>query len=363
MAYARLLDELQSGKPVHIYGAGVIAYGMYKALLTVHKIRPIDFVVSEQKGNAKCIEGIPVKLVGDMPEYVKTDLVIVAVPEIYHEEIRGILEDEGWKCCIFVDSNLEYLVMSEYFKKEWKLRMIEQEEEIESGQKEASLCFYMAACHKDIMLKKKYTIPGWCKVVQAGADLTDLDITELKDNTGNHISFKNHNYSELTVTYWVWKNRTEDYVGIGHYRRMLLLRDSDIRRMASNHIDAILPLPFVCYPNTSQQFSRYISSEDMEVLQEAFKALQCREMKSIEAILNGNLLYNYNMLIARQEVFDSYCSWMFPVLLKVEQIWEERDVVRTDRYLGYIGEVLTSLYFMLNQNRLKIVHVQKVWMV
>ena len=40
-----------------------------------------------------------------------------------------------------------------------------------------------------------------------------------KDNTGDNISSKNSYYCELTGLYWVWKNCSDDYKGIVHYRR------------------------------------------------------------------------------------------------------------------------------------------------
>jgi len=39
------------------------------------------------------------------------------------------------------------------------------------------------------------------------------------DDTGENISTKNKYYSELTGTYWVWKNTHQDVTGTCHYRR------------------------------------------------------------------------------------------------------------------------------------------------
>ena len=41
----------------------------------------------------------------------------------------------------------------------------------------------------------------------------------LKDDQGENISFKNQFFSELTGTYWVWKNTSQEITGICHYRR------------------------------------------------------------------------------------------------------------------------------------------------
>ena len=42
------------------------------------------------------------------------------------------------------------------------------------------------------------------------------------DDTGDNISAKNPLFCELTLQYWVWKNRMDaDYIGFLHYRRQL----------------------------------------------------------------------------------------------------------------------------------------------
>jgi len=41
------------------------------------------------------------------------------------------------------------------------------------------------------------------------------------DDTGENISYKKPNFSELTVMYWAWKNQDADYYGLCHYRRYM----------------------------------------------------------------------------------------------------------------------------------------------
>ena len=68
------------------------------------------------------------------------------------------------------------------------------------------------------------------------------------------------------------------------------------------------------------------------------------------------------MLIARREVFDDYCTWMFDILEQAEKYCDPLQI-RADRYAGYFGELLTTLYIIKEKNKLRLYHVEKKWMI
>lgn len=345
----------------YIYGAQVVAYGVYTAIKEVINKKPRAFVVSSVDNNPASIEGIPVlEIDGNID---KEALIIVAVPEIYHNEIRQKLWDYNLHNLLFVDTHVEYLVMSRYFKERGYFLLLEDLPLAGKETGTSGVSIFMAKHHNDKPLKKKYDISPWIIPVQAGAALTDASVAELKDNAGDNISHKNYKYSELSVTYWAWKNRDDDYLGICHYRRMLLLNDDDIRRIKENGVNAVLPLPFVCHPDASGQYGRYISDEDQEKLFQALYEVYPEYYSAAKSILKQQYLYNYNMFLADRQTFNKYCEWMFPVLERAEKLCETKSAERTDRYLGYFGEVLTAVYFLYNKDNFKIAHAEKVWMV
>ena len=63
-----------------------------------------------------------------------------------------------------------------------------------------------------------------------------------------------------------------------------------------------------------------------------------------------------NMLIARKQVFDELCEWLFPILERVEELSIPKGDERSDRYIGYMAETLETLYFMKHKEVLNIVH-------
>ena len=66
--------------------------------------------------------------------------------------------------------------------------------------------------------------------------------------------------------------------------------------------------------------------------------------------------YNYNIILARNPVLADYCNWLFTVLERVEELSVSKGTDRADRYIGDMGEVLETLYFLYHKNDLHIVH-------
>ena len=78
--------------------------------------------------------------------------------------------------------------------------------------------------------------------------------------------------------------------------------------------------------------------------------------KKLPEVFEGQYFYNYNMLIAKKQVFREYCDWLFPILKRTEELSVPKGCERADRYIGYLGESLTTLYFMINRDNLNIAH-------
>ncbi len=355
------IDEIKTSENIYVYGGQAMAYGIYLAIKETLNKKIEAFIISELSNNHRMIEDIPVKQVGD--KISKQALIIIATPEIYHEEIGKGLRGKGYFNIIYLDSKNEYILMSRYFRNKTGFLLLEDLAINGENKKDINIKMYMAKHFKDKKLSKKYDIPSWIKPIQVGAALTDIEIADLKDNTGDNISEKNYNYSELTAMYWVWKNRQDDYMGICHYRRILNIKEEDIMKIKSNNINAVVPLPFACYPDTKGQYGRYISERDQVNMFQALKDVWPNYYEEAKEILKGKYLYNYNMFLADRKTYYDFCSWLFPILKRAEGLCEPKDIIRKDRYMGYLAEVYTAIYFLLNKNNLKIVHGEKIWMI
>ena len=226
---------------------------------------------------------------------------------------------------------------------------------------------FMAKSYKDRPLKNEVDIPKWLIPIQAGAALMEERVADILDSNGENISRKNPNYCELTVLYWMWKNcllLTDDtgirYFGLFHYRRWLDIKDDDIKCIGDNDIDVVLPYPTVHEPDIKEHHMRYIKESDWEAVLQSLKELSPDYYASYDIIFSQEYLYNYNILIAKAEILQAYCEWLFPILERVEELSVPKGNERSDRYIGYIGENLLTLYFMYHKKDLNIVHTGRI---
>lgn len=354
--------ELSESSNITIYGAGIVAYGVNVAIKSLFGAHIQRYVVGEVNENPDYIEDCPVLSFREAVKVIEMDLVIIAMPEVYHEEIIKTLKMEGIFRYIAINSHLEFLIMSAYYKQIGQFPCI-PEAQCEHGFEIQSAAVYMAKSHKDIVLKSNVNLPEWIKTIQVGAALTDRRQGTITDDSGDNISDLNGLYGELTATYWIWKNDNHKITGLFHYRRVLLLEPSALYMLDEGMVDAILPLPFLCYQDTSWQYGRYLCREDIAIMWNVLKEMSKEYYDAGKIILSGKYLYNYNIVVARKEVFDDYCAWFFPILDRIKVECQAVVRSRKDRYIGRIGELLTSLFFLYNKKGWKIMHGEKKWIV
>lgn len=355
-----------------IYGAQGIALGTYKAVRELCPEKKIlCFLVTERGNNASVLAGLPVRELSDfaaeMPQNEKYGVeVLIATPENVMSVIEKKLDEAGLYCHVRLDSERWANMVSKAFIREKKFTPLEI---YPVGFHDTRLQVYMARFYKDYQLKGIYENSPYIIPIQVGAARCSERIAEVLDNTGDNISEKNANYSELTALYWMWKNQVikdrnsdSNYYGLVHYRRVFLLGEDNIKRLADNDIDVVLPYPMPYEPNIEVHHERYLSSSEWNAVLVAVKELQPEYAEVFPDILKQEYLYNYNIIIARGSVLADYCSWLFPILERVEELCNP-DGKQENRYIGYIAESLNTLYHMYNKNDLRIAHTGCKFMV
>ena len=352
-----------------IFGAKSIALGVCLALRRLYPEHKVEtFLVSSLKGNPSVLAGIPVQEVQSFRN--KGMHVLVATPEDMHSDIIDFLEMQGFYHYICIDSHKESILMEKYFEKS---NIFPSVHKLTVGNEKAKLQIYQAKFYKDKRLNNSYILPDWIVPIQAGTALTSIQVAEVTDCVGDNISKKNETYCELTVLYWLWKNRllercaaknerisessSAEYYGLFHYRRLLDIQNDDLYRMKKNGVDVILPYPLPHEPNIYEHHTRYVSEQEWKILIEVLEDLEPEYARAFPKILQQPYLYNYNMIIAKRDILRGYCEWLFPILKRTEELSTPKGWERADRYIGYLGENLLTLYFMFHADEWKIKHV------
>lgn len=360
-------------RQVAVYGAGMVAVSIYYAVKVLYKnCKIVCFIVSERDGNPSWIDHVPVVTLNKFNQpNVK---VLIATPENHHSAIMAELEKRGLDY-VAIDSKKESALMEEYYKAINRFQTLRAYRP-GNGLKRKKACIdvYMTRFHKDTPLRNPYNPPAWIHPIQAGAALTDERVADIQDDIEDNISKKNVNYSELSAMYWVGrnvahkrdagpKNLGDTYLGLFHYRRILDVTDEDLYRLETNEIDVILPYPTVHYPSIDEHHRRYVKDGDWNAMISALKELEPEYEKQFARIFAQPYFYNYNMFIAKEEIFKDYCDWLFPILERTEKLSSPKGWERADRYIGYLGENLTTLYFMYHQNDYKIAHTGRLMLI
>lgn len=347
------LMDIQEKQCVALYGAQMVAVSVYFAMKKLYpNVRVVSFIVSDRKENPEFIDGVPVVL---LDEFKRKDIpILIATPENHHVEIASELEKRGFSCYERIDSEKRTQLLEKYY---WVTGMFPALQSFPAGEKKVSAAVYMAKFYKDTPLKESYTCPKWVYPIQAGAALTELRVAELCDNAGgDHISDQNGNYSELTAAYWIRKHADAEYLGLYHYRRVLEVTEEDLTRIQENDIDVVLPYPSIHYPSIQAHHGRCVEERDWKAMLQAMGELAPAYASALPKLFSGKYFYNFNILIAKKEIFHQYCDWMFPILFRTEELSVPKGSERADRYIGYLGENLTTLFFLYHQKDFKIVH-------
>jgi hypothetical protein len=366
-----VVEVLRAGSPLALYGAGLVAFEAANCLMGKPYELKIEYcIVSEKGGNPCYITGIPVIDLESAKECLDRDTVIViATMEKHGRPIQESLQKAGFGHVILLsfEGDLWNGIQGNYYRA-YRLangrHYAALEEELGK-----TLCMeredgplpsvYSVQCHVDKPLREDVSRFSWEIPIQAGAALTEQRICEVRDDSGDHISGKNRQYCELTALYWIWKNDRSDYVGLCHYRRHFELPVDMRRKLVGSDIDVVLTIPILNFPSVREVYRHDHDEGDWDVMLEAVRLIAPAYLATAIEVQNGIFYYGHNMLIARKEIFNDYCAWLFPILEYCEGHCGKRDDIYQDRYIGFLAERLMTVYFLYHEKQYKIVHARR----
>jgi len=189
----------------------------------------------------------------------------------------------------------------------------------------------------------------------------------LRDDTGDNISEKNSCFCELTGLYWIWKNSLQDdeITGLVHYRRYFTdnqqyhnyakkgimpspLDYSSICELIDEKT-VVLPCAYKTLSTLRNSYRRCHDIQDLEVLENVLNELQSEYIKTFRNILKKHKGYYFNMVLCNGKTLKEYCSWLFPILYKVEESLKyEKGSNYQNRVYGFLSERLLQVWIIHN---------------
>lgn len=186
----------------------------------------------------------------------------------------------------------------------------------------------------------------------------------LRDCTGENIAEKNSTYCELTALYWIWKNCTDPIVGLCHYRRFFT--QNALSRHPRHFLsleraqevletyDLILPqkVHLKCtvrkqYFSTQAGFAR-----DLDRLEQVIREHFPEYAAAYQKVMGQCAQHFWNMLVVPRPLLDAYCSWLFAVLDRMEEVTDLSGYdTRQRRIYGYLAERLMNVWVEKQQLR------------
>ena len=180
------------------------------------------------------------------------------------------------------------------------------------------------------------------------------------EHEGKNIDNLNPWFCELTGLYWIWKNSKEDIVGLEHYRRYFvnrrnqLLSEDEIRTILETN-DIICIRANYSYRNPPvtwlQKNDKWYDMQKFLIFIKAYVGNDY--YKICIDHLYGNWHALGNMFIAKKEIIDEYCNFMFDLTLTY--IAAEKHFCRNlpKRIIGYFTEFLFGAWLTYNKKKIK----------
>lgn len=214
--------------------------------------------------------------------------------------------------------------------------------------------------------------------IQVGANLSDIKLPFIPDNTGDNISSKNLNYCELTAMYWAWKNLKDvDIIGLNHYRRYFDFNNKyplispefsfidskdflqsdykfpDLEELLSKY-DIVLSA-YSCHPiSISKQYCLFHIANDWEILHNVIKALSPEyDNAFVQTMDKSNRMSDFNMFITNWDIFNKYCQWLFMILFETERRVYISQYSDQARIFGFMSERLLNVFCEKEKLRIK----------
>ncbi len=232
-----------------------------------------------------------------------------------------------------------------------------EEGSLPKGTSDKIMQIYMAYGPPQSDLVKKSCYSPWIRPLLVGAQGQREETSFRDDAYEGNVSQLNPLLAEMTGVHWIWKMAPAGlYKGLCHYRRHFILRNEDILALRDREIDVLLTMPRYVPGGIKEMFLAETPVKP-PVFESIFTVLENNHSADSSGFRDylGEFFYcPNNMVVARNEIYDDYCQWIFPILLgMLEEDKKTGYGHEGDRHIAYAAELLTSYYFLKKRKGLR----------
>ena len=231
--------------------------------------------------------------------------------------------------------------------------------------------------HKEVQIP---ALPENYEIIHAGRTLAEKNFGYIGDDSGENISRLNLFINELTALFWFWKNTSHTTVGLAHYRRFFTTSDDDkfscekilTQEDALKILERFDIIVGEIYFGglTQREFVTNDCGKNLAALGEAILKkhllhVQPDYLDAFEFVMNSTTFYKCNMFVARRNVFDAFCKWLFSFLIDATE-----EAVRTlqlqelswspRRLMSFLAERMLTVWLIKNRLRVKELKIMQV---
>ncbi len=181
------------------------------------------------------------------------------------------------------------------------------------------------------------------------------------DDTGENISDQNPGFCELTALYWEWKNLSEDYLGLVHYRRHFsygnrkgssvedAIRSEELKPLLGQYAVFVPKKRWYVIETLYSHYAHTHYAGHLDMTREIIRERSPRYLASFDRTMRETKGYMFNMMIMRRDFLDRYCTWLFDTLFELKKrIEAEGSAADLDSYqgrlYGRVSELLLNVW-------------------
>lgn len=220
-----------------------------------------------------------------------------------------------------------------------------------------------------VVTHKDYRMPdsNLYSAIAVGPNKNKLSISSVRDDSGDNISSKNNQYSELTALYWIWKNDKSDVTGIVHYRRYLsnkpklgydsILNETEIDVILKDYQIIVAKPRFYLEGVAKHYINCHKTQHDnckkqLSILESVINEMQPDYLPAYRDVMKSSSAHMFNMFITSRDILSNYCNWLFPILFETEKRIDIEGV-SYERLMGSLSEFLLDVWIKTNNIQYK----------